>query len=76
MSKGYIMRSMQIPADPEEKMTSNRRVADWWRDHYNIYNNWKWTASNGYLFINLNPKQNTIIRVKLFGLGCNQMYSL
>ena len=41
MSKGYIMRSMQIPADPEEKMTSNRRVTDWWRDHYNIYNNWK-----------------------------------
>ena len=28
MSKGYIMRSMQIPADPEEKMTSKRRVAE------------------------------------------------
>ena len=58
------MRSMQIPADPEEKMTSKRRVAE------EIIITFTITESKQ------NPKQNTIIRVKLFGLGCNQMYSL
>ena len=65
------MRSMQIPADPEEKMTSKRRVAE------EIIITFTITESKQLQMVTyLNPKQNTIIRVKLFGLGCNQMYSL